>query len=196
VCACLVERTWRFGLPLVLAYLDGGYQAIAVLGFSAPLACTVLGPAAGKMLDTVYRPYGLGAMIGLQGFAIIASGITVLATAATSVPFAESPFFGILIALSMLERLAAISSELAIERDWVSQLAGKENDLALASANAKLRRSDVSTELLGSLAFGWLYSKFGLAYSITAATLLAIAIVPMEVICVFWVRYISRQGAV
>lgn len=124
--ACLVERTWRFALPLVLAYIPGGYQAIAVLGFSSPLACSLLGPAAGRMLDTVYRPYGLGIMVALQGFAIIASGVTVLATVANpAIAFIDSPLFGILIALSMLERLAAISSELAIERDWVSQLAGK-----------------------------------------------------------------------
>ena len=25
-CACFVERTWRFGLPLVLAFVEGGFQ--------------------------------------------------------------------------------------------------------------------------------------------------------------------------
>lgn len=44
-CACFVERTWRFGLPLVLAFVEGGFQAIAILGFVAPLACSLLGPA-------------------------------------------------------------------------------------------------------------------------------------------------------
>lgn len=46
-CACFVERTWRFGLPLVLAFIPGGFQAIACLGFVAPLACTLAGPAVG-----------------------------------------------------------------------------------------------------------------------------------------------------
>lgn len=44
-CACFVERTWRFGLPLVLAFIPGGFQAIAILGFVAPLACSLAGPA-------------------------------------------------------------------------------------------------------------------------------------------------------
>ena len=44
-CSCLLERAWRFGMPLVLAFLPGGFQAIAILGFAAPLACTLAGPA-------------------------------------------------------------------------------------------------------------------------------------------------------
>ena len=44
-CACFVERTWRFGLPLVLAFIPGSFQAIAILGFVAPLACSLAGPA-------------------------------------------------------------------------------------------------------------------------------------------------------
>lgn len=49
-CACFVERTWRFGLPLVLAFMPGGFQAIAILGFVAPLACSLLGPAVRKVV--------------------------------------------------------------------------------------------------------------------------------------------------
>lgn len=65
---------------------------------------------------------------------------------------------------------------------------GKENNNALATANAQLRRTDVTCELIGSLAFGWIYSRTGLAYSITASTLIATLLVPLEIICVFWVR--------
>ena len=58
-CACFVERTWRFGLPLVLAFVEGGFQAIAILGFVAPLACSLAGPAVGarcwSWLATLWR---------------------------------------------------------------------------------------------------------------------------------------------
>ena len=43
--SCLLERAWRFGMPLVLAFLPGGFQAIAILGFAAPLACSLAGPS-------------------------------------------------------------------------------------------------------------------------------------------------------
>jgi hypothetical protein len=36
----------------------------------------------------------------------------------------KSPVFTILLGLSMVEKLAAITSEVAIERDWVTQLCG------------------------------------------------------------------------
>ena len=186
LCACLVERTWRFALPLCLAYVEGGYQAIAVLGFVSPLGCSLLGPATGRMLDQMYLPYGLSLMVALQGIAIMASGLVVLAAAANpTVKFVDGPLFIVLLLLSMVERLTAILSELAIERDWVTQLSGKENALALASSNAMLRRTDLSCELVGSLAFGWLYSTAGLAISVASATFLAAVLLPAQLLSIF-----------
>ena len=186
LCACLVERTWRFALPLCLAYVEGGYQAIAVLGFVSPLACSLIGPAAGRLLDKMYRPYGLSLMVGLQGLAIIASGLVLLAaTASTTVQFTDGPLFVALLVLSMVERLTAICSELVIERDWVTQLSGKDNAFALASSNAMLRRTDLMCELVGSLAFGWLYSGLGLSVSVASATFLAAALLPAQLLSIF-----------
>lgn len=186
LCACLVERTWRFALPLCLAFVEGGYQAIAVLGFVSPLACSLLGPAAGRLLDRMYRPYGLSLMVALQGLAIVASGLVVLAAAANpGVRFVDGPLFVALLVLSMLERLTAICAELAIERDWVTQLSGKDNALALASSNAMLRRTDLSCELVGSLAFGWLYTTAGLAVSVASATFLAALLLPAQLYSIF-----------
>ena len=190
LCACLVERTWRFALPLCLALVEGGYQAIAVLGFVSPLACSLLGPAAGRLLDRMYRPYGLSLMVALQGVAIVASGLVVLAAAANpAVRFVDGPLFIALLILSMLERLTAICAELAIERDWVTQLSGKDNALALATSNAMLRRTDLSCELVGSLAFGWLYTTAGMAVSVAAATFLAALLLPAQLYSIFSVRH-------
>lgn len=166
--ACLVERTWRFGLPLVLAFVEGGFQAIAILGFVAPLACALAGPAVsscrglggwpagrtcrlclappqhsmphrptptppciqmGRLLDSIYRPLGLGVMLVLQDLAILLSAVALVAArvgapGSGSAPLVGCPLFGLLLVLTMLEKLTSISSELAIERDWVTQLAG------------------------------------------------------------------------
>jgi Ferroportin1 (FPN1) len=197
LCACLVERTWRFALPLCLAYVEGGYQAIAVLGFVSPLGCSLLGPATGRLLDGMYRPYGLSLMVALQGIAIMASGLVVLAAAANpTVKFVDGPLFIILLLLSMIERLTAILSELAIERDWVTQLSGKENALALASSNAMLRRTDLSCELVGSLAFGWLYSTAGLAISVASATFLALVLLPAQLLSIFRIARMVPEAMV
>jgi len=189
LCACLVERTWRFALPLVLANVEGGFQAIAMLGFVSNLACSLIGPAVGRMLDRMYRPYGLGTTTALQGVAIIASGLVVLAAASNPVAaISEGPVFVALLLLSMVERLMAIASELAIERDWVTQLSGKDNASALAKSNAMLRRTDLTCEFVGSLAFGWLYTKAGVAASVATATMLATTILPIQLYCIIWVR--------
>jgi iron-regulated transporter 1 len=166
----------------------GGFQAIAVLGFVSPLAWSLLGPAAGRLLDRLYRPYGLGLMIALQSFAVTASGLVVLIAAMNpALAITQGPLYASLLLFSMLERLTAIASELVIERDWVTQLAGKDNALALARSNAMLRRTDLTCELVGSLAFGWLYSTAGITISVASATFLAVSMLPIQIACIYWV---------
>lgn len=51
-----------------------------------------------------------------------------------------------------------------------------------------LRRTDLTCELVGSLAFGWLYTTAGVMVSVAAATMLAVVFLPMQLYCIFWVR--------
>ncbi|KAI7840421.1 hypothetical protein COHA_005852 [Chlorella ohadii] len=194
--ACFVERTWRFGLPLVLAFVEGGFQAIAILGFVAPLACSLAGPAVGRMLDSVYRPLGLGAMLALQDGAIALSSLALIAVArsGTSGPLSASPLFGLLVVLAMAEKLASISSELAIERDWVTQLAGKQNQGALARSNAYLRRTDLVTELVGAVVFGWIYSKAGLVASMAFTAVLAALAAPLQLFFINRIAHLAPSA--
>ena len=95
---CLVERAWRFGLPLVLVDIPGqhrcecrlgswwsscstcswpcagGFQTVALVGFIAPLAVTLLGPATGQLLDHSPRQLALNTCALVQGGCIIISG--------------------------------------------------------------------------------------------------------------------------
>lgn len=187
-CACFVERTWRFGLPLVLAFIPGGFQAIAILGFVAPLACTLAGPAVGRLLDSVYRPLGLGAMLAVQDLCILLSCGALAVAARTGAPLASTPLFPLMVGLAMLEKLSSISSELAIERDWVTQLAGKQNVVALARSNAYLRRTDLLCELIGAVIFGWIYSKGGLPASMAFTAAMSALAAPLQL---FFIRRIA-----
>ena len=96
---CLVERAWRFGLPLVLVDIPGkllrpcclwvnwssffssyvaaagGFQTVALVGFIAPLAVTVLGPATGQLLDHSPRQLALNTCAVVQGTCIVISGV-------------------------------------------------------------------------------------------------------------------------
>lgn len=192
IAACLVERTWRFALPLVLSYINGGYRAIAVLGFVSPLFVSLLGPIVGSFLDKIYRPYGLGLMLTLQDIAIIASGVVVILSATTpGASLANGPLFSALLALSGVERLTAVLSELAIERDWVTQLSGRDNDIALATSNAILRRGDLVCEAIGAMAFGWLYSCSGLVAAVAVTVILAAVAVPLQL---YFILFIAKRA--
>lgn len=78
----------------------------------------------GRLLDSVYRPLGLGAMLAVQDLCILLSCGALAVAARTGAPLASTPLFPLMVGLAMLEKLSSISSELAIERDWVTQLAG------------------------------------------------------------------------
>jgi hypothetical protein len=198
--SCLTERTWRFGLPLVLAYMPGGLRAIALVGFVAPLAVAVAGPAAGRALDAAPRPAGLAAAVAAQGAAIAASALVLLAasTAAARRGAAEGlaggasagnlalggAFFAALLALSAAERLSAVVAELAIERDWVTRLAGRRNSAALAASNAWLRRADLACELVGALLFGAAFSRGGPAPALAGAFAIAAVCTPLQLWCI------------
>lgn len=148
----------------------------------------------GRVLDSVYRPLGLGAMLLVQDACILLScGALALATRSgaggTAVPLVSSPLFGVLVVLAMVEKLTSISSELAIERDWVTQLAGKQNVTALARSNAYLRRTDLLCELVGAVVFGWVYSRGGLPASMAFTAVLAALAGPLQLL---FIRRIAR----
>lgn len=108
--------------------LVDGYRAVAVLGFISPLACSVLAPTIGRYLDGISRPKGLASLLTAQCISIILSGILIgfasLDPASWTITLA--PIFPALLVLAMLEKLAAITSEVAIERDWITQLCGEK----------------------------------------------------------------------
>lgn len=53
---------------------SGGFQTVAVVGFVAPLAVTVLGPATGQLLDRSPREAALNFCAVIQSVCIFVSG--------------------------------------------------------------------------------------------------------------------------
>ncbi|BDA44279.1 Solute carrier family 40 member 3, chloroplastic [Coccomyxa sp. Obi] len=79
----------------------------------------------------------------------------------------RSTWFPVLLCCTMLERLSAFASDIAIERDWITQLSGKTNPEALSTSNAILRRMDMLSEMVGTLCFGWCFTQLGAAKTLT-----------------------------
>ena len=175
--ACLMERTWRFALPLILANLE--YRAVAVLCFVSPLACFVFAPAIGSILDTVDRAMGVATLLGVQCMSIILSGLLLILAFSWSIPITHGIVFVAILALSMIEKLAAVTSEVAIERDWVTRLCGKENTAALAHGNSMLRRMDLACDFIGTVSYGWIFDVFGPVISLIYSTSIAVVSTPI-----------------
>ncbi len=81
--------------------------------------CNVARPPAlqvGRMLDSVYRPLGLGAMLALQDGAIALSSLALIAVARSgaSGPLSASPLFGLLVVLAMAEKLVRAQCRLPV----------------------------------------------------------------------------------
>lgn len=58
--------------------------------------------------------------------------------------------------------------------------AGKDNPSALAASNAKLRQTDLVSELMGTLAFGWGSAHLGMSTSLAVLTSLTFLALPLE----------------
>eukprot|EP00887_Chlorella_sp_A99_P005153 scaffold40.g5153.t1 len=180
--SCAVERSWRFLFPVALIALSPGdaLAALSLLSVASSLATALLGPAVGRALDSVYRPFGLGALLVMQDVCI-ALKAGVLASLSAGVEVTQLPWrFAVLLACCCFEKLAAIASELEIERDWITRLAGKHNLVTLANSNAFLRRCDLAMELSGAFLFGATTAAFGLLPALGATVALALGAVPLQ----------------
>ena len=177
--ACLMERTWRFALPVILSNVAGGYQAVAVLCFVSPVACFIFAPAIGRILDTVDTSYGVWSLLLIQSCSIIFSGCILLHAFEHSLCITSGPIFNVIVTLQMLEKLSAVTSEVAIERDWLTQLCGKENTLGLAHGNSMLRRMDLACDFIGTVSYGWIFDLMGCVGSVIYTTSIAILSTPL-----------------
>ena len=65
--------------------------------------------------------------------------------------------------------------------EHVCMPAGRQNETALAEANAALRRMDQVAELFGTLAFGWCITHHGNLVVLPAITGIALIALPFEI---------------
>jgi hypothetical protein len=66
--------------------------------------------------------------------------------------------------------------------------AGKQNAQALSTCNANLKRTDLMCELVGSLVFGWVYSRAGMLSSVALTSLVAGLALPLQFLSIYKVR--------
>ncbi|KAF4389762.1 hypothetical protein F8388_009895 [Cannabis sativa] len=160
-----VEQLWNFAWPSAIAMIHPSLLPVAVMGFFTKLAIIIGGPLVGKFLDYFPRVPAYNCLNVVQAAAQLLSATMIIY--AHSVPFSSGssllhqPWFVALILAGAVERLSGVALGVAMERDWVVQLAGVNRPIALAQANAILSRIDLLCEIAGASLFGILLSKYG-----------------------------------
>lgn len=159
----LVEQFWNFAWPSAIALIYPSLLPVALMGFVSKLAIIAGGPIVGTLMDHFPRVPAYNCLNIIQAATQLLSATMIIH--AHSVPVSASslllrPWFIVLVLSGAVERLSGVALGVAMERDWVVQLAGVNRPIALAQANAILSRIDLLCEIAGASLFGILISKY------------------------------------
>lgn len=159
----LVEQFWNFAWPSSIALIYPSLLPVALMGFVSKLAIIAGGPIVGTLMDHFPRVPAYNCLNIIQAATHLLSATMIIH--AHSVPVSASslllrPWFIVLVLSGAVERLSGVALGVAMERDWVVQLAGVNRPIALAQANAILSRIDLLCEIAGASLFGILISKY------------------------------------
>ena len=194
---CVVERTWRFAIPLLMGRLlcgdavpskegmDVAYESVAVVGFWAQTFMFSSGMWIGGIIDSIPRKQLLRWVLCIQSVAVIASCLFLLCASPGNVnlqTFRSSWLFKGLAATCIIERLSALGSDVSLERDWVVVLVGKARTQPLARANATLRGIDMACESIGPVLFALVLQVFGLAQTAFWSMAIVALLVPLQLL--------------
>ncbi|KAL3684740.1 hypothetical protein R1sor_002762 [Riccia sorocarpa] len=188
--ACFMERVWRFIAPMVLAMLSNSLMPVAVVGFVDQFVIFFAGPWVGAIMDSMPRVKSFVALTVVQTVAMLVSvGATLAAlnsgyAADPTSNLMLQPWFLVLVLAGAVERLTGLAIGVAVERDWVVLLAGTTRQIALAEANAVLRRIDLICEIAGPSLFGVLLSSCGAPLCISVAAAVMAMSLPLLIMLV------------
>ncbi|XP_076930453.1 solute carrier family 40 member 3, chloroplastic-like [Bidens hawaiensis] len=185
----MVEQLWNFAWPAAISLLHPSLLPVAVMGFCTKIAVIAGGPLVGKLMDQFPRVPAYNFLTTVQASAQLLSVGMIMQAHMTHASLETSvlmrPWFIILVLAGAVERLCGLALGVAVERDWVVLLAGKNRPIALAQANATLSRIDLLCEIAGASLFGILLSKYETVTCLKLAAALMMWALPV-VIAITW----------
>ncbi|KAH7290705.1 hypothetical protein KP509_30G060300 [Ceratopteris richardii] len=199
VASCLVERAWRFALPALMALLSESLLPVALNSFISQLFVFVGGPLVGIFMDTVPRVLAFTVLSFMQTVSILVSAAMIvyatsngLVLGSSALSILKLPWFSVLLLANAIDRITGIATGVAFERDWVVLLAGRSRTVALARANAMLRRVDLICEIIGPFVFGLALSKYSSVQCILISCVTAIVSLPLLILLVHHTYNVSN----
>ena len=151
-----------------------------MLCFASPLAVLLFAPFIGQKLDASRRS-GLfvWALLLVQITSIVLSGVLLSMAFWTGTSIIGGWAFVVLLALQMVEKLSAVTSEVAIERDWITRICGKGNTAGLAHGNSMIRRFDLVCDFVGTVGVGVIIDRLGVGAAVWYCMLMSVVSWPV-----------------
>ncbi|KAL6560623.1 hypothetical protein OROGR_004182 [Orobanche gracilis] len=182
----LVEQLWSFTWPAAIALIHSSLLPVAVMSFFVKLAVIVGGPLLGQLMDHFPRVPAYNWLTVIQVAAqLLSVGMIIHAhnihPSYVSAVLAQ-PWFVVLVISLAIERLSGLALGVAMERDWVVLLAGRNRPIALAHANAVLSRIDLLCEIAGASLFGIFLTRYEPVTCLKMAASLMVWSLPVVVV--------------
>ncbi|XP_078331649.1 ferroportin-like isoform X4 [Crassostrea virginica] len=166
------DRMWSFGVGLFLISLSpNSLQLPAVYGFSSGGATLLFAGLVGYWVDNTPRLTAARVSLVTQNLLVAACAAVVFCvfyfswdkeSTSVSLLLVEGSR-AVIILVSILADLASIARKIAIEKDWVVEICGRDKDM-LASMTSKLRAIDLCTQILAPVLTGQVMTWLGIQY--------------------------------
>ncbi|KAK7109676.1 ferroportin-like [Littorina saxatilis] len=164
------DRMWSFGVGLFLVNIaSNDLQLPAIYGLCTCLTIFLLGATVGHWVDITPRLKAAQLALILQNtFVVIcAAGVYAFLWFQHDIIVSEKREWLVplcqagIIVFAIFADLASLARMIAVERDWIVEICGKDKDL-LAKMTASLRRIDQGTLILAPIATGQIMTYAGL----------------------------------
>lgn len=165
------DRMWGFAVPIL--FMDIFVDTLlpsAAFSLAMYVVCIFMIPTVGHHLDLWNRWTAMKYAIILENLMIVVNSvILVLILLVTDADGLHKPEWTWTLSLLFLGTLVCggvgqvlnDAQTLGIERDWVVVIAGPDDSTALANLNTTMRRIDLSCNILGPMAFGFIVDFAG-----------------------------------
>ncbi|OWZ04664.1 Ferroportin transmembrane protein, partial [Phytophthora megakarya] len=165
------DRMWQFAVPIL--FMDIFVDTLlpsAAFSLAMYMVCIFMIPVVGHHLDRWNRWTAMKYAIILENFVIVVNSVILgLILQVTNADGVHKPEWTWPLALMFAGTLVCggvgqvlnDAQTLGIERDWVVVIAGPDNSTGLAKLNTTMRRIDLSCNILGPMAFGFIVDFAG-----------------------------------
>ncbi|KAL3663979.1 hypothetical protein V7S43_010866 [Phytophthora oleae] len=165
------DRMWGFAVPIL--FMDIFVDTLlpsAAFSLAMYVVCIFMIPTVGHHLDRWNRWTAMKYAIILENLMIVVNslimGLILMVTNADGVHKPEwtwplALLFAGTLVCGGVGQVLNDAQTLGIERDWVVVIAGRDNSTALAKLNTTMRRIDLSCNILGPMAFGFIVDFAG-----------------------------------